>query len=78
MRHEGSKALDPKDTYFLKAYVVFDGGVSYRWNHYRVAATVTNLFDTRYATDGDDSDSPPAFVFPAPPRRLLFEGGVSF
>jgi iron complex outermembrane receptor protein len=74
--YESSKALDPKNTFFLDSYFTVDGRVSWRLGNYTLALAATNIFDEEYATDGEITD--PLYVFPAPPRRIFGEFGVTF
>ena len=74
--YEGDKALDAENTYFLPSYFVANGRVSWRWDKYDAAISVTNIFNKFYATDGEISA--PLYVFPAPPRRVIAELGFTF
>jgi TonB-dependent siderophore receptor len=74
--YEGDKALDAENTYFLSSYFVANGRVSWRWQKYVAAVSVTNIFNKFYATDGEISA--PLYVFPAPPRRFIAEFDVTF
>jgi iron complex outermembrane receptor protein len=74
--YEGNKALDPKNTYFLGSYFAVNGRVSWRWRNYTLAVASTNLFNKKYATDGEISSV--LYVFPAAPRRITGEFAVAF
>ncbi len=74
--YEGNKALDPKNTYFLDSYFTLDGRVSWVWRNYTFAVSAKNIFDTKYATDGEITD--PLYIFPGPPRRIIAEFGAAF
>lgn len=74
--HESSKALDPKNTYFIAPYFTLDGRVSWRYRNYTVALSASNVLNKKYATDGEIID--PLYVFPAAPRRIIGEVGVTF
>jgi outer membrane receptor protein involved in Fe transport len=74
--YESSKALDAQNTFFLDAYFVVNGRVNWRWRNYTAGVSVSNLFDTEYANDGEITA--PIYVFPAPPRRIIFELGVTY
>ena len=74
--YEGNKALDPKNTYFLDSYFTLDGRVSWVWRNYTFAVSSKNIFDTKYATDGEITD--PLYIFPGPPRRVIVEFGAAF
>jgi iron complex outermembrane recepter protein len=74
--YESNKALDPKNTFFLDSYFAVAGRVSWQWKNYTVALAATNLFNEKYATDGEITD--PLYVFPAAPRRIIGELGVAF
>jgi iron complex outermembrane recepter protein len=74
--YEGDKALDPKNTFFLGSYFTVNGRVSWRWRNYTVAVSAFNIFNRKYATDGEISE--PLYVFPAPPRRVIGELTATF
>jgi iron complex outermembrane receptor protein len=74
--YEGNKALDPKNTYFLDSYFTLDGRVNWGWRNYTFAVSTKNIFDTKYATDGEITD--PLYIFPGPPRRVIVEFGAAF
>jgi TonB-dependent siderophore receptor len=74
--YESSKALDAQNTFFLESYFVVNGRANWRWRNYTFGLSVSNLFDTEYANDGEITD--PIYIFPAPPRRIIFELGVAY
>jgi iron complex outermembrane recepter protein len=74
--YEGSKALDPRNTYFLGSYFTLDGRVSWQWRNYTFGVSSKNILNEKYATDGEITD--PLYIFPAPPRRIIGEFGVIF
>ena len=75
-KYEGSKYLDAKNTVLLDPFFTMDGRISYQWRNYTFGLSAQNLFDKEYVTDGDTTGN--LFVFPAPPRRVLAEIGVTF
>jgi iron complex outermembrane receptor protein len=74
--YEGNKALDPLNTYFLSSYFTLDSRLSWTWRNYTFAVSAKNVFDTKYATDGEITD--PLYIFPGPPRRVIAEFGAAF
>jgi TonB-dependent siderophore receptor len=74
--YKGSRYLNSFNTALLPSYFVTDGRVSWQVGRYRAALGATNLFDEKYATDGDITYG--TFVFPAAPRRLVAELGANF
>ncbi len=75
-KYEGSKYLDAKNTVLLDPFFTVDGRISWQWRNYTFGLSGQNLFDEEYATDGDTTGN--LFVFPAPPRRVIAELGVTF
>jgi len=74
--YKSSRYLNSFNTILLPDYFVTDGRVSWQWHRFDVAFGATNLFNERYATDGDITYG--TFAFPAPPRRLVFELSAGF
>ena len=74
--YKGSRYLNSFNTALLPSYFVTDGRVAWQRGRYRAAFGATNLFDEKYATDGDITYG--TFVFPAAPRRLVAELGATF
>lgn len=74
--YKGSRYLNSFNTALLPSYFVADGRVSWQRGRYRAGLGATNLFNEKYATDGDITYG--TFVFPAAPRRLVVEVGAAF
>jgi iron complex outermembrane receptor protein len=74
--YKSSRYLNSFNTILLPDYFVTDGRVSWHWGRFDVAFGATNLFNERYATDGDITYG--TFAFPAPPRRMVFELSAGF
>jgi iron complex outermembrane receptor protein len=74
--YKSSRYLNSFNSILLPDYFVTDGRIGWHWQRYEVAFGATNLFNERYATDGDITYG--TFAFPAPPRRLVFELSAGF
>jgi len=48
VRHIGSTYGDAQNTLEVPAYTLFDAGLSYEWDRFRLGVTVHNLFDNVY------------------------------
>lgn len=69
--YKSSRYLNSFNTALLPSYFVTDGRVAWHWQRYDFAVGATNLFDEKYATDGDITYG--TFVFPVAPRRLVLQ-----
>lgn len=74
--YKGSRYLNSFNTVLLRSYFVTDGQIRWQVNRYNTSFGVTNLFNEKYATDGDITYG--TFAFPAAPRRLVVGVGAAF
>jgi outer membrane receptor protein involved in Fe transport len=76
VRHQNQRPLNRRNTFYTPSFFAVDAGISYGFEHFRLAVIGRNLTDSRhYTTESEIGDSQ---FFVAPPRGVGAELTVRF